>query len=318
MSNAILSNQEVDALLSAIESGQVLVGQKIEPKKERKVQHYDFRRPDRFPREQKRRLQKISEEMAKTIGITLSRFLRVSVNVELIAIEEFSYEVFVNSFTDPVCANVVNLKPLTGSGCLTVDVGFCLAIVDRGLGGPGKIPQKIRPLTLIEESVVGAVLSNIIEEIRLCWLKMVQPEWKIEKMDTDIKSLQIAPPTELMISINFAANGDLGNGTIILCIPVMSLEMIMVKSKIEKMKREDEIASIKDVMRETELTTSVILGTTQLIFNELIHLKVGDVVKLDNKITEDIRMEIGEKTKCYGKPGAVGKKIAFQVSSVSD
>lgn len=318
MSNAILSNQEVEALLSAIESGQVLVGQKIEQKKERKVQHYDFRRPDRFPREQKRRLQKISEEMAKTIGITLSRFLRVSVDVELIAIEEFSYEVFVNSFTDPVCANVVSLKPLTGLGCLTVDVGFCLAIVDRGLGGPGKIPQKIRPLTLIEESVVGAVLSCVIEEIRLCWSKMMQAEWKIESMDADIKSLQIAPPTELMISINFAANGDLGNGTIILCIPVMSLEMIMVKSKIEKMKREDEIAIIEDVIGETELTTSVVLGTTQLMLHELINLKVGDVVKLDNKITEDIRLEIEEKTKYYGKPGVIGKKMAFQVSSVSD
>ncbi|MFN3531399.1 MAG: flagellar motor switch protein FliM [Candidatus Brocadia sp.] len=318
MTNAILTNQEVEALLSAIESGQVLVGQNIEPKKERKVQHYDFRRPDRFPREQKRRLQKISEEMAKTIGMTLSRFLRVSVDVELIAIEEFSYEVFVNSFTGPVCANVVSLKPLPGLGCFTVDVGFCLAIVDRGLGGPGKIPQKIRPLTLIEESVVGAVLSNVIEEIRFCWLKLMQPEWKVEKMDTDIKSLQIAPPTELMISINFAANGDLGNGTIILCIPVMSLEMIMVKSKIEKMKREDEIAIIEGVIGETELTTSVVLGTTQLMFHELINLKVGDVVKLDNKITEDIRLEIDEKTKYYGKPGVIGKKMAFQVSSVSD
>ncbi len=316
MSNTILSNQEVEALLSAIESGQVLVGQKVEQKKEKKVQHYDFKRPDRFPREQKRRLQKISEEMAKTIGIALSRFLRVSVDVELIAIEEFSYEVFVNSFADVVCANVVNLKPLSGLGCLTVDVGFCLAVVDRGLGGPGKIPQKVRPLTLIEESVMGAVLSNIIEDIKLCWLKLVQPEWKIERMDMDIKSLQVAPPTELMISINFAVNGDLGNGTIILCMPIMSLEMIMVKSKAEKMKREGEIAIIKDVIQETELTTSVVLGTTQLMFHELINLKIGDVVKLDNKITEDVRMEIEEKTKCYGKPGTIGRKMAIQVSSV--
>lgn len=318
MSNAILSNQEVEALLSAIESGQVLVGQKIEPKKERKVQHYDFRRPDKFPREQKRRLQKISEEMAKTIGITLSRLLRVSVDVELIAIEEFSYEVFVNSFTDPVCANVVSLKPLTGLGCLTVDVGFCLAIVDRGLGGPGKIPQKVRPLTLIEESVVGAVLASVVEDIRLCWVKLVHPEWKIEKMDMDMKSLQIAPPTELMISINFAANGDMGNGTIILSIPVVSLEMIMVKSKIEKMKREDEIVIIEDVVRETELTSSVILGTTQLMFHELINLKGGDVIKLDNKITDAVCLEIGGKTKYLGKPGIIGKKMAFQVTSASD
>ena len=59
MSNSILNNEEVDALLSAIEGGQILVGQKVEPKKEKKIQHYDFRRPDRFPREQKRRLQKL-------------------------------------------------------------------------------------------------------------------------------------------------------------------------------------------------------------------------------------------------------------------
>lgn len=157
MSNAILTNQEVEALLSAIENGKVLVGQKLEPKRERKIQHYDFRRPDRFPREQKRRLQKISEEMAKTMGVTLSRFLRVSIDVELIAIEEFCYEVFLNSFTDRICASVLNLKPLNGYGCLTADVSFCLAIVDRGLGGTGKVPQKIRPLTLIEESVISVV-----------------------------------------------------------------------------------------------------------------------------------------------------------------
>ena len=58
MANAILKNEEVEALLAAIETGQVLVGQKVETKKDKKIQHYDFRRPDRFPREQKRRLQK--------------------------------------------------------------------------------------------------------------------------------------------------------------------------------------------------------------------------------------------------------------------
>lgn len=315
MSNAILTNQEVEALLSAIENGKVLVGQKLEPKRERKIQHYDFRRPDRFPREQKRRLQKISEEMAKTIGVSLSRFLRVSIDVELIAIEEFCYEVFLNSFTDRICANVLNLKPLNGYGCLTVDIGFCLAIVDRGLGGPGKIPQKIRPLTLIEESVISVVLTSIVEDIKHCWFKLMQPDWKIEKMDMDIKSLQIAPATELVIAINFATNGDLGNGTIILCLPVTSLEMIMGKSRIKIIERKDELAIIESVIRETELTTSVILGSTQLILNDLINLRIGDVLRLDNKITEDVCMVIEEKVKYYGKPGAIGKKLAFQVSS---
>lgn len=314
MSNSILNNEEVEALLSAIEGGQVLVGQKVEPKKGKKIQHYDFRRPDRFPREQKRRLQKISEEIAKDMGTTLSRFLRSSIVVELIAIEEFSYEVFANSFTDVVCANVVNLKPLNGLGCLAVDVGFCLAIVDRGLGGPGKIPQKARPLTIIEESVVGVVLSNIMECVNLCWSKLAKLEWSLEKMEMDIRSLQLVPITELMISINFAISGDIGNGTVILCIPVTSLEMLMIKSKLEKTDRQKEIAVIENVIKEVELNASVVFGATQLSLNELINLKVGDVVKLDNKITEDLCLKIAGKAKHYGKPGVVGKKMAFQMS----
>ena len=314
MSNSILNNEEVEALLSAIEGGQVLVGQKVEPKKERKIQHYDFRRPDRFPREQKRRLQKISEELARAMGGTLSRFLRSSIVVELIAIEEFSYEVFANSFTDVVCANVVNLKPLTGLGCLTVDVGYCLAVVDRGLGGPGKIPQKARPLTVIEESVVGVVLSNIMEDVKSCWSKLAKLEWSLEKMEMDIKSLQLVPITELMISINFAISGDLGNGTVILCIPVTSLEMLMIKSKLEKTDRQKEIAIIENVIKEVELNASVVFGATQLSLNELMNLRVGDVVKLDNKITEDLCLRIAGKAKHYCKPGVVGKKMAFQMS----
>ena len=314
MSNSILNNEEVDALLSAIEGGQVLVGQKVEPKKDKKIQHYDFRRPDRFPREQKRRLQKISEEVAKQMGTTLSRFLRSSIVVELIAIEEFSYEVFVNSFTDIVCANVVNLKPHNGVGFLTVDVGFCLAIIDRGLGGPGKIPQKTRPLTMIEESVIGSVLSDIMEDIKMCWLKLEKLEWSIEKMEMEIKSLQLIPVTELMISINFAISGDLGNGTFILCIPVAILEMLMIKTKSEKIGRQKEIANIENVIREVELNASVVFGATQLSLNELLKLKTGDVVMLDNKITEDLCLLIEGKAKHYGKPGVVGKKMAFQMS----
>ncbi|MDR4509060.1 MAG: flagellar motor switch protein FliM [Candidatus Brocadiaceae bacterium] len=313
MSNAILSNEEVDALLNAIENGQVLVGQKAEKSKEKKIQHYDFRRPDRFPREQKRRLQKMSEEMADIIGFTLSSYLRTSVRVELIAIEELSYEIFVNSFTDIVCANVLHLKPLSGRGCLTVDVGYCLAIVDRGLGGPGKIPQKTRPLTLVEEAIIASVFTNVLDEVKASWHDLAELQWSIEKTDRDLKTLQVASSTESMISINFATNGDLGNGTIILCIPVITLEMLMMKTVVSPLEKEEEMILIRNLLQEIEVNITAVLGTTQLSFHELLKLKIGDVIKLDNRVTGDICLEIDEKPKYTGKPGIVGKKMAFKV-----
>ena len=100
-----------------------------------------------------------------------------------------------------------------------------------------------------------------------------------------------------------------------MCIPVTSLEMIMIKSRPKIIERKDELAIIESVIRETELTASVVLGSTQVVLNELINLKAGDVLRLDNKITEDVGMVIEEKTKYYGKPGVIRNKLAFQVSS---
>jgi flagellar motor switch protein FliM len=148
-------------------------------------------------------------------------------------------------------------------------------------------------------------------------LKIAHLDWKIEKIESDIKSLQIASSTEVMISINFATSGDLSNGTIILCIPVTTLEMMMIKSKTEKIGRQEEIALVKNVLNNVELTTTVVLGTTNLSLNELINLKEGDVVRLDNKVNAFLGLEIGEKVKAYGKPGVVSKKLAFQVSSIA-
>ncbi|MCF6149316.1 MAG: flagellar motor switch protein FliM [Candidatus Kuenenia sp.] len=317
MSDAILSNEEVDALLNAIESGQVLVGEQVEQKVVKKIQHYDFRRPDRFPREQKRQLQKISENMAVNMGLTFSQYVRTTVDVELIAIEEFSYELFMNSFTDLVCASVVDLTPYRGNGCLTLDVGFCLAMVDRGLGGPGKAQQKLRPLTIIEESVVSQVLSNVLHSMCLCWNDVAEIDWQIVKTDMDLRSLQVAHNTESMIAINFAISGELGTGTLIFCLPVASLEAVMGKITEATLDREAEIAVIKKVLYQIPLSINTILGTTHLSFSELINLKVGDVVSLDNKITDNLSMEIDETPKFYGTPGISGKKLAMKIASVS-
>ncbi|MBM4055517.1 MAG: flagellar motor switch protein FliM [Planctomycetes bacterium] len=316
MSDAILSNDEVDALLNAIESGQVLVGEQVEHKVQKKIQHYDFRRPDRFPREQKRQLQKISENMAVNMGLTFSQYVRTTVDVELIAIEEFSYELFMNSFTDLVCASVVDLTPYRGNGCLTLDVGFCLAMVDRGLGGPGKTQQKLRPLTIIEESVVSQVLSNVLHSMCMCWNDVAEIDWQIAKTDMDLRSLQVAHNTESMIAINFAISGELGTGTLIFCLPVASLEAIMGKIKEATIDREAEISMIKKTLTQVPLSINTILGSTHLTFNELINLKVGDVISLDNKITDNLSMEIDEKPKFYGTPGVSGKKLAIKLSSV--
>ena len=49
MSNSILNNEEVDALLSAIEGGQILVGQKVEPKKEKRFNTMILDVPIDFP-----------------------------------------------------------------------------------------------------------------------------------------------------------------------------------------------------------------------------------------------------------------------------
>ena len=142
----VLSQNEIDNLLSALNSGE-FDPMEIDNEDERQIKEYDFARPSKFSKEHLRTLVFIFEHYARLLSTNLPVYLRKSVQVEVMHSEAATYQEFSNSLSDPVLLGVVNFAPLEGNIIMEMATGLGYAIVDRMLGGDGQPLEKNREFT---------------------------------------------------------------------------------------------------------------------------------------------------------------------------
>ena len=301
--NAILSNDEVDALLSAIHEGDVVVG-KGDDSTEHRIRPYDFRQVSRLSRVDKQRLQYIHENAAANIGGAMSLYLRGIVECRLIALEEISYRNFADSITGHSHVVVLDISPMQGSGLILVDMDLVLNIIDKSLGGPGVYSSSEGNLTEVETTIINTIIRDVMiyEGLAISWKDNLELKWTIERTEADMRVVQIARDDELMMSANFAIDGDLGFGRMVVCIPFASIEEYIV-GFVEGSDKEDVANNEKNLKQgvgEVPLNLNAIVGETVIEVSDLFSLKVGDVIRLDNKAKDPLvlNVESREKFKC--------------------
>ena len=149
--NEILSQDEIDQLLSAISSGQSDVDDYKPVSDTRKIKIYDFKRPDKFSKEQIRTVQIMHETFARLTTTSLSAQLRSLVHVHVATVDQLTYEEFIRSIPTPTTLAVINMDPLKGNAVLEIDPAITFSMIDRLFGGTGAVTgNKSRDLTDIE------------------------------------------------------------------------------------------------------------------------------------------------------------------------
>ena len=143
MTGDVLSQAEVENLLSAMESGNPDAAAPAPrravpaaPSKLRdKVSPYDFKRPERVGKEQMRALQTLHEGFGRNFGVALSGLLRSIVEVKLTSVDQLTYSEFLFSLENPTCFNLLRAEPLEGNLILDINPSILYPIIDRLLGG---------------------------------------------------------------------------------------------------------------------------------------------------------------------------------------
>lgn len=313
--SAILTNDEVDALLSAIHEGDVVVG-KAGDAKEHRIRPYDFRQVSRLSRVDKQKLQYIHESAAVNIGAAMSMYLRGIVECRLIALEEISYRNFADSITNNVHVAVVNIRPMEGTGVILMDMDLVLNIIDKSLGGPGIYSSSEGTLTEVEATIINTIIRDVIifEGLAVSWKDNVELNWSIERTEADMRVVQIARDDELMMSANFAVDGDLGFGRMVVCIPFSSIEefVVGIGGEVKTDKEEEEI-QLKKGVSEAPLKLTSILGGTEITVSDLFGLKTGDVIRLDNKANKALELQIEGLSKFGCRLGVSHKRKAVKI-----
>lgn len=287
------------------------------------VKRYDFRRPDKFSKDQLRTLQIIHESFARGASTSLSGYVRTVVEGEVVSVTQASYDDFIRSLANPTLMAVFGVSPLEGSALLEIPPDLSFVIIDRLLGGPGTLPGRVRELTEIEQTVMSRIIEQILGDFGDAWTSLVDMEPKLDRIEVNPSFVQLLPPHDMVIVIALRIKVRGVEGRVNICMPYAALEPVAPNlsahylfgsgQKVEAGKHVDELRHRVETMH---VDVAVGLGETTVTVGELLGLADGDVVKLDTRTGESLVVRVGERTKFYGKPGRVGSRLAVEITDV--
>lgn len=287
------------------------------------VKRYDFRRPDKFSKDQLRTLQIVHESFARSVATYMSGYVRTSVEGEVVSVTESTYDEFIRSLTNPTLLSVLSMSPLEGNALIEIPPDLSFVIIDRLLGGPGTLPTRIRELTEIEQTVMGRIVNHMASALGDAWTNLVTLQPQLHRMEVNPQFVQMLPPHDMVVVIAIRMRLRGVQGRVNLCLPYMSLEPIAPRLSAhylfgggETTEAGQHVDEIRGRVQTMAVQLTVNLGQAQVTVKELLDLAIGDVIRLDARSNEALSVQVGDKLKFRGKPGLLGSRLAIEVTDV--
>lgn len=319
----VLSQGEIDALLSALSSGEMDVEELKKEDDERKVKVYDFKRALRFSKDQIRSLTRIYENYARLLTTYFSAQLRTFVQINVASVDQLPYEEFIRSIPKMTILNVFHAAPLEGGLVMEVNPNIAYAMLDRLLGGQGKGIPNLETLTEIETSIMEKVFSKALSNFEEAWKSIIELEVEPDILEVNPQFLQVVSPNETVAVISLSTKIGDSTGMINFCLPHVSLEPIMNKlsahywlSTQKKARDPIEIQALEDRVKKTKVPIIAKLGESSITVSELLRLTEGDVIRLNERIEDPLTILVGEQEKYKAQPGHYRGNIAVQIIDI--
>jgi len=317
----VLSQDEIDQLLTAISSGEVEPAEVQQATDQKKIKIYDFKRPDKFSKDQIRTISIMHETFARLTTTSLSAQLRSLAQVHVASVDQLTYEEFIRSIPNPTTLAVINMDPLKGSAILEIDPAVTFAIIDRLFGGQGEGTKLSRDLTDIEQSVMENNIVRILGNMREAWSTVIDLRPRLGQIETNPQFAQIVPPTEMVVLVTLETKVGEVEGMMNFCIPYLTIEPIISKlsaqywySSVRRGATTENLTILRDRLATIGVSVVAEIGSMSLTVRDVLNLKAGDVVRLsDTRVGDPMVLSIGNKRKFLCRPGVVGNKIAVQV-----
>lgn len=321
MADEVLSQNEIDSLLSALSTGEMDAEELKNEEKEKKVRVYDFKRALRFSKDQIRSLSRIHENFSRLLTTYFSAQLRTYVNIEVASVDQLPYEEFIRSIPTMTILNIFSVPPLEGRILMESNPNIAYAMLDRVLGGKGNSFNKIDNLTEIETTIMSHLFERSLENYQEAWGTIVDMEPLLEEFEVNPQFLQMVSPNETVVVVSLNTTIGETSGMINICIPHVVLEPIIPKLSVHywmqkeqpKERNTEEFQALKKTIRGAEVDVRAVLGEADMSIQQFLGLKKDDVIRLDQAIDKPMRLKVDEEEKFYIQPGKVKNNLAVQV-----
>lgn len=321
--NQVLSQQEIDSLLNALNTGEIDPSAIKKEEEKDKIKSYDFRRPVKLSKEYINTLYMIFENFSKMAGNSMSNLIHSNVEIKIGAVEQISYDEFIRSIPNPTLMGVFTSKPLGGNQILEINPQFCMQVVELMTGGSqsqySRDSKKKDSFTDIELGILEEVVLGILKAFEGAWKEIIDVKTELGSVDTNPQLVQNMSPNEPIVLISFVVELFKNKSFMNICIPYMSFENIIDKLSMrnwfdfEKDSGDFYKEILSERIKSLQVNLEVNLGNSIITVDDFLHLEDGDIIQLDKKINSPLKMYIEDKVHYLVKPGRVDNKLAVEV-----
>lgn len=318
----VLSQNEIDNLLAALSTGELDVDQ-IQENEEKQVKNYDFSRPTKFSKEHLRTLEIIFEHYSRLISTNLPVYLRKNVQVAVASSETVTFNEFTNALSNPVILGIINFSPLSGQIIIDLATNLGYAMLDRMLGGSGVPLEKNREFSEIELTIIQKILVMFTQLLREPWRNVIDINPVLQRLETNPQFAQVIAPNDMIAIVTLNMKIGEIEGFVNVCLPFFTLEDVMDKlntkywfSTMQENRDENYEDYIESLIRKVDIPIRAVLGKSTISVNDFMNLQVGDCIRLDSKVDDDMNIFVGNIKKFTALPGAEKDSYAVRITSV--
>ena len=255
----------------------------------------------------------------------LASQLRSVTQVTIRSIEQHSYDEYVRDLPNPTLLTLLSLSPLSGAAILQLplDVAFCA--VELMMGGGGTVEQPARPMTELELQLVRGIIERALPELRYAFEPVVATEPKVVSQESNPQYAQIAAPTDMVIVVSYDVRIEQISGVATLCIPFSSLQPHLDALSANSLYGAQSMGNLvesrerlQDHLGETPVTVSAQFRPVGMTANDIVHLRVGDVVSLSHPLDEPLTLLVGETPTFHARIGRRNRRLAVLIDGAAD
>ena len=322
-----LSQNQIDALLGAVQSGEKELEQLEQRFARGQYSKYDFGRPKKLGNEQLRLLSSILENYARGVNTRLDALLHTNCQVEVDSVEQHKYHEFASAVNEEDVLTLADVelaeRPLQEPMVMHFTTTAMLGMIDHMLGGEGETVHAVSAeysYTALELQMYQSLAEEIISLMSGSWEEYIPVTFRYARTELNPTLVKVMEPNESVVIVDIKLCLPKTAGRIKFCLPedllVSVFSTLNRGGKGAKHVGEDQSEGIMDTLRDSDMEIVASLGSTQLTMRDIYHLNVGDVINLSRPKDSSICLEIGGYQWFSGRMGVFQKNMAVKIDQV--
>ncbi|WP_425477695.1 flagellar motor switch protein FliM [Pseudoxanthomonas winnipegensis] len=318
MSNELLSQDEIDALLHGVDSGAVGTGQAAAPGE---VRLYDFKQAGRAIRNRLPGLDALNERFVRNFRTGLFNLLRRAPELTYRGTDVLRFDEYANALPMPASVTRVHMAPLKGTALVVYEPRLVFSTVENFFGGAGRLPARIdnREFTPTEQRVIQLMLKQTLADLAEAWTPLAPVALSVLPPDPNLATADLMDGRDYIAVSRFSVALEGGGGDLHLAMPYKMLEPVREQLEVSSKRPKAEAdagwsRALRAGLQDADLELSLSIAHRQISLRDLSRLRVGDIIPIE--LARPVHLEVERTPMFAGEFGVHNGFNAFKVTQV--